>query len=319
MRTAAGRARRTRALLPLLRACAVLAAVSAAVFAVSDLLPSDAVAVRAGAGASDAQLDAMRAAAGLDAPAHERYGRWLAGLVTGDAGTSLVNDRPVAVLVGARLPATLTLAGAALLVAVPLAGVLAWAAGAAPPRARAWAAGAVAGLAAVPQPAFVAGLVAVFSVALGWLPPVSLVRAGGSPLDEPALLVLPALALAVPIAAYGAGLLGGALADTRDLPHVRDAVLRGVPRWRITTRHVAPFLLAPALRVLAVSAGSLVAATAVVETMFGYQGLGELLVSAIATRDVPVVQAVALLAATVVVAGTAAADTAAALTEPEAA
>ncbi|MFE3456752.1 ABC transporter permease subunit [Nocardiopsis aegyptia] len=316
MRTVLRRSRWTRALASVARACAVLAAVSVAVFAVSDLLPSDAVAVRAGAGATAAQLDALRADAGLDAPAHERYARWLAGLLTGDAGTSLVNDRPVAVLVGARLPATLTLAGAALMVAVPLTAVLAWAAGAAPPRARSWAAGAVAALAAVPQPAFVAGLVAVFSVALGVLPPVSLVRAGGSPLDEPALLVLPALALAVPIAAYGAGLLGGALADTRALPHVRDADLRGVPRWRIATRHVAPFLLAPALRVLAVSAGALVAATAVVETMFGYQGLGELLVSAIATRDVPVVQAVALLAAAVVVAGTAAADAAAALTEP---
>ncbi|RKS09346.1 peptide/nickel transport system permease protein [Nocardiopsis sp. Huas11] len=316
MRTSLRRSRATRALTRVLRAGAVLAAVSVAVFAVSDLLPSDAVAVRAGAGATADQLDAMRAAAGLDAPVHERYVRWLGGLLTGDAGTSLVNDRPVAALVGARLPATLTLAGAALVVAVPLTAVLAWAAGAAPPRARGWAAGAVAGLAAVPQPAFVAGLVAVFSVALGVLPPVSLVRAGGSPLDEPALLVLPALALAVPIAAYGAGLLGGALADTRALPHVRDADLRGVPRWRIATRHVAPFLLAPALRVLAVSSGALVAATAVVETMFGYQGLGELLVSAIATRDVPVVQAVALSAAAVVVAGGAAADAAAALTEP---
>ncbi|TDQ50265.1 ABC transporter permease subunit [Actinorugispora endophytica] len=298
------------------RASVVLVAVSIMVFAATELLPSDAAAVRAGGGATPDELARMRSEAGLDDPAAQRYLRWLAAMATGDTGTSLVSGRPVAALVEARAGATLALAGAALAVAVPLTALMAWAAGAAPRRVRAGAAGAVAGLAAVPQAAFAAGLVAVFSAALGWLPPVSLVAAGGSPLDRPETLVLPALALAVPAAAYGAGLLGGAVADALAAPHVADAVLRGVPRRRVAARHVLPFLLAPAVRVLATVAGSLLVATAVVETVFGYAGLGELLVSAVATRDVPVVQAVAMLSATVVVGGLAAADAAAALTDP---
>jgi peptide/nickel transport system permease protein len=84
---------------------------------------------------------------------------------------------------------------------------------------------------------------------------------------------------------------------------------------RLAARHLLPFVLAPATRVLAVVAGALIAATTVVETLFGYAGLGELLVAAIATRDVPVVQCVALLAAAVVLAGLLVADLVAAATD----
>lgn len=301
-----------------LRASAVLFAVSVVVFAATDLLPVDAAEARAGGAATEEQLAELRADAGLDAPPHRRYLDWTAALLGGDPGTSLISDRPVAALIGARLPATLTLAGSALLVALPLTLALAWAAGAAPPRVRRWSAGAVTAVAAIPQVAFAAGLVAVFSAALGWLPPVSLVGAAGAPIDTPEILVLPVLALAVPAAAYGGGLLGGAVADALRAPHVGDALLRGVAPWRVAAHHVLPFLLAPALRVLATMAGALLVATAVVETMFGYQGLGELLAGAIAKRDLPVVQAIAMLSAAVVVGGLALADAAAALTDPRA-
>ncbi|MFD0471083.1 ABC transporter permease subunit [Nonomuraea thailandensis] len=87
-----------------------------------------------------------------------------------------------------------------------------------------------------------------------------------------------------------------------------DAELRGLPPATIALRYVLPMVAAPATRLLAVTLGGLVAGTAVAETLFGLAGLGELLVTAISTRDVPVVQSVALLAAAVVVAGLAAAD-----------
>lgn len=299
-----------------LRALVLLVAVSALVFGATELLPSDAAESRTAGRATAEQLAQVREGLGLDRPGWRRYLSWLAGLCRGDAGTSLVTDRPVAAMVAERLPATLTLTGCALAAAVPLMLVLAWLVGAAPPRWRGPLTALATGLAAVPQVVFAAGLVVVFSAVLGWLPPVSLLPAEGSPLADPRPLVLPSLALAVPAAAFGAGLLGGAVADTARRPHVRDAVARGLPRHRVAVRHVAPFLLAPAARVLALTAGALLAAAAVVEMMFGYAGLGELLVSSIGTRDTPVVQAVAMLAAATVLAGTAVADALGTLTDP---
>ncbi|MEU3271219.1 ABC transporter permease [Saccharomonospora sp. NPDC006951] len=288
------------------RAALVLFAVAAGVFLLTDVLPGDAVLARTRGGAGAAELARLRAESGMDGPIWERFARWGWSLLHGDAGTSLLSDRPVSTLVGERLPATLTLAACALAVTVPLLLVLSWWAGGL--AARSYGGGILAAAAAIPQVVVAAAAVAVFSGLLGWLPGVSLLPIGAPPWHEPALLVLPALSLALPSAAYGAGLLSGSVADVRTLPHVGDAILRGVPRWRIATRHALPLLWAPAIRVVAVIAGGLIAATTVVETVFGYTGLGELLVSSVAARDVPVVQAVALLGAVVVVTGGVLAD-----------
>ncbi|TDC56011.1 ABC transporter permease [Actinomadura sp. KC345] len=299
------------------RPAAALFLVSVAVFGATELLPSDAAQARSGGRASAAQEAALRAELGLDRPAWKRYGSWAGGLLRGDAGRSLVTGRPVSAIVAERLPATLALAGGALAVAVPLLLVLAWLAGTAAhhgSRAAGPVGGLITGVAAVPQIVVAAALAVVFSGLLRLLPPVSLLPAAGSPLDAPEILVLPALALAVPAAAYGAVLLGGGVADTLHRPHVTAAVARGVPRGRVAVRHVLPHLAAPAARVLALVAGGLLASTAVVETVFGYAGLGELLVGSVGTRDTPVVQAVAMLAAATVLGGLLLADALAAVT-----
>jgi peptide/nickel transport system permease protein len=300
----------------LLRAAVLLLAVSVVVFAATEILPGDAADARTGGRATAAQLSRVRAEAGLDDPAWVRYGRWLGGLVRGDAGRSLLSDRPVADLVGQRLPATAALAGSALLVTAPLMLLLAWVAAGRRLGARV-AAGLVTAVAALPQVVVAAALVALFSGVLAWLAPVSLLPPGRSPLDDPALLVLPVLSLALPAATYGAALLRGVICDVTARPHVTDAVLRGLPPWQVAARYVLPFLLAPAGRILAVVAGGLVASTTVVETLFGYTGLGELLVGAVANRDVPVVQAVAMLGAALVLTGLLAADVLATLADPD--
>ncbi|WP_018657631.1 ABC transporter permease [Actinomadura flavalba] len=304
----------------LARLSAVAALASVVVFGATALLPSDAVDARTGGRATAAEQDRLRAELGLDRPVWRRYADWVTGLARGDAGRSLLTGRPVGDVVAERLPATLTLAGAAMALTVPLTVALAWLLGATAGR-RSRAARPVGGLvtvaAALPQVVLAALLVTVFAGLLRALPPVSLLPAGGSPLDDPALLVLPALTLAIPSAAYGATMLGGAVADTLRRPHVAAAVARGVPARQVAARHVLPFLLAPALRIFALLAGGTLAATAVVETFFGYAGLGELLAGAVASRDVPVVQAIALAATGVVLAGFLAADLAAALTDEE--
>lgn len=297
----------------LVRAPLVLAGVSVVVFAATEALPGDAAEARTAGRATASQLAEIRAATGLDAAAWQRYLDWVSGLPRGDAGVSLISDRPVAELIGQRLPATAALATAALLLAVPLMLLLA-----VPVRSGSRAdrmiGRAVTATAAVPQIVVAAALTALFAGVLGWFPPVSLLPADGG-LPGPAMLALPAASLALPAAAYGAMVLRGMVADVLVRPYVRDARLRGVPRWRVVSVYVGPYLLAPAVRILAVVTGGLIAATAVVEVMFGYAGLGELLVGAVANRDTPVVQATAMLAAAAVVGGLLAADVAAAMTD----
>ncbi|MFC8848038.1 MULTISPECIES: ABC transporter permease [unclassified Micromonospora] len=298
----------------LVRAALLLVGVSVLVFAATEALPGDAADARTAGRATATQLAEMRASTGLDVAPWHRYLRWAAGLLQGEAGVSSISGRPVTDLIGQRLPATAALAGAALLVAVPLMLVLAW------PAAEDSVAGRLVGAmvtatAAIPQVVVAAALTALFAGVLAWLPPVSLLPADGGPPGLPAL-ALPALSLALPAAAYGAMLLRGLVTDVLARPYVRDARLRGLAPSRIALVYVGPFVVAPAIRILAVVTGGLIAATAVVEVMFGYAGLGELLVGAVANRDVPVVQAGALLAAAAVVLGLLAADVAAALTDP---
>jgi peptide/nickel transport system permease protein len=287
-----------------LRAVLVLAAVAVLVFLATAALPVDPAQARTGGRAGTAETAALREELGLDRPVWERFGTWAVGIARGDLGVSLVTGRPVADLLAARLPATLGLMAAAAVIALPLLLAGAWAAGRRPRVS----APVLVGAAAVPQVVVATGLVGVFAGALGWFPAVSFVPVSGSVWDRPEALVLPALALAIPSAAFGAGLLGGAVADACALPHVRAARVQGLPEPLILVRHVLPRLLAPLLRVTALVAAGMLAASPLVETVFGYAGLGELLVGSVSTGDAPVAQAIALLSAVIVVVLFAAAD-----------
>ncbi len=288
----------------LLRTGLLAVAATAVVFAATEILPGDVGDVR-GAGRAPAEDVAReRERLGLDVPAPVRYLRWLGHLVRGDLGRSSASGRPVAGLLAERLPATAALVVGTLTVMVALT-ALALAVG----FLRGGRGGAFApGLAAVPQAVYAAVLGAVLSGVLGWLPAVSLLAPGSSPWAQPRALVLPALTLALPSAAFATVLLRGALTDVLRLPHIADARTRGLPARLILRRHVAPFLLVPSVRVLALMTGWLTAGTALVETVYGYPGIGGLLVSSVAVRDVPVVQAAALIPAVIVLLGMLVAD-----------
>ncbi|MBB6349961.1 ABC transporter permease [Nonomuraea muscovyensis] len=290
------------------RGLTLLAAASVMIFLAAEALPGDAAEVRFGGRATPEQVAQIREAGGLDRPPHARYLDWLAGTLAGRPGHSYVTGRPVADLISERAPVTLLLAGAALALACPAMPALAWLAVRGPRRLRPVITVLVVGGAALPQVVVAAGLVALLSAAWGLVPPVSLLPAGAAPWQHPHLLVLPVLTLALPSAAYGAALLRGVFADVAALPFVRDAELRGLSSLAVLLRYVLPMSAAPLARLLAVISGGLVAGTAVAETLFGLAGLGELLVTAVGVRDIPVVQAVALLATAVVVCGLLAAD-----------
>ncbi|MFI6510436.1 ABC transporter permease [Streptosporangium sp. NPDC050855] len=313
---AADRARLGGVLRLIVRAGALLTCASMAIFLLTEALPGDAAVVLGGGRADAEQLARLRAAAGLDRPLAERYVSWLAGMLSGEPGHSLLTGRPVAELIGPRIPVTLTLAVAALALTVPLMAALAWSAVRGPKPLRPVITGLVVGGAALPQVAVAALLVAALSAGWRLVPPVSLLPVGEPAWSRPELLVLPVLTLALPAAAYGAALLRGAIADAVARPFVRDAELRGMSTAAVALRYVLPVVAPAVARLLAVVGGGLVAGTAVVETLFGLAGLGELLVSAIGGRDLPVVQATAMLAGVVVGAGLTAADTVAWAVDP---
>jgi peptide/nickel transport system permease protein len=158
-------------------------------------------------------------------------------------------------------------------------------------------------LGAVAVPEFViAGLfIALLAFGLGWFPAVSLVPLGGSPLDDPVILVLPVLTVATFAGMFGLRLVRAVVADAAVQPAVEAARLAGVAEHRVIRRHLLPTVIGPIVQVLALIVPFLVGGTVVVERVFGYPGLGSLLVDQINARDVTVVETIGLLMASSVI------------------
>ncbi|MFY1632191.1 ABC transporter permease [Solwaraspora sp. WMMB335] len=276
-------------------AALVLAILSALIFTVTEVLPGDAVGAVAGADATVSEREQLRRELGLDAPAARRYVDWAAAAVRGDLGTGYVGRREVTEVLVDRLPNSLLLTSLAMALAVPLAVAVGLVAGMRAGR-RADRLVSTATLVAVGIPEFLVAalLVAVFAAGLGLLPEVSLVPIGGRPWDEPRILVLPVAALSVAAIAAAARLLRASVADIAAAPYVEAARLRGVTGLRLAVRHVLPNAVGPAVQVTAVMFAGLVGGAVVVETLFNYPGIGYELQQAVANRDVPMVQGLAL-------------------------
>jgi peptide/nickel transport system permease protein len=236
----------------------------------------------------------------LNKPVTTRYADWLSGVVTGNFGDSLVTDRPVTDVLGRPLTNTLVLAAAAMVLLVPLGLGLGVAAGI-HPGSKLDSIVTSSTLAWVAMPEFVAAtlLIVLLSTWAGWLPGVSLPPPGGTALSSPQILILPALALIGGSLAWIVRFLRSSIVDLMQSPFVEMARLNGVAERRIVLRHVLPLALPAALQSIAAGLVSMIASTIVVETIFAYPGIGQLLAHAVANRDLPIVQAVALLATAV--------------------
>jgi len=294
-----------RAALAAVTACGVVVLVSALLSAI----PGDPVDAILGERAAAADRDALRGSLGLDLPAGERMARYASGVLRGDLGQSLVSGRPVADLLRERWPATAALALAATALAVAIALPLGLLAAARP---GGFADRASLGLAtfAASLPSFALGplLVLAFAVRLPWFPVAG--RSG------PASLVLPATTLALGMAAVLARQLRGAMIDALSTDAIRAARARGVPSSRLFLVHALRLAATPAVTVLALQAGGLLAGAVVTETVFAWPGLGRLLVQAIGARDLPVVQGCTLAIALTFVAANLVADVAQLLLDP---
>ncbi|HRQ35205.1 MAG TPA: ABC transporter permease, partial [Chiayiivirga sp.] len=241
-------------------------------------------------------VEALRAKFGLDQPAHLRYIQWLGGLVTGDPGTSLVNGMPVAELIAGRLPNTLKLAAITALVAVPLAltiGILsAMFRGSLFDRTMNMAA-----VSAVSVPEFLIASLAVllFAVHLQWLPALSHMAEIRSFTDVLRAYAMPVLTLCCVLVAQMARMTRAAVIDQLSSPYVEMATLKGARPIRVVLTHALPNAVGPIANAVALSLSYLLGGVIIVESIFHYPGIATLMLDAVATRDMPLVQACAML------------------------
>ncbi|MDZ7800587.1 MAG: ABC transporter permease [Trueperaceae bacterium] len=267
------------------------------VFAVTQWLPGDPARIILGREAGPAALAELRTELGLDRPAPVQYARWLGAFLTGDWGDSYASGQAIRPLVLDRLGNSMRLAGLTLLLAVPLALVLGVIAAIYAER---WpdTVISVGSLAVVGLPEFVTGLVLiqVFSFRLGWLPANASVSPGAGLIEVLPQLVLPAVTATLVMLAYVARLTRASVLEELARPYVRTARLKGVHPRQVMLRHVLRNALLPAITVIAISFGWLISGLIVVENVFNYPGLGRLLTFAIDRRDLPLMQAITLVA-----------------------
>jgi peptide/nickel transport system permease protein len=281
----------------------VLLLVSLATFALMDLLPGDPAVAILGTNATPENLAIVRSDLGLDRPAPARYLTWLGRAVRGDLGVSYKTNEPVAATLRQRAPVSLELVGLAQVLALGLAVPLGcWAAHRAGRRAdRVISAVSFAGLAAPPFGVAVL-LVGVFAVRLGWFPSIGYVGLAGDPLGNLRALVLPALALAIPLAAAYVQVLRVDLVRTLAEDHIALAEANGLSARRIMFNHALRQSSLTLLTVVGLNFSTLLGSAVVIEALFALPGVGRLLFTAIQTRDYVVVQgAVAMIAVVFVV------------------
>lgn len=285
----------------LLLGAAQTVAVVVLVFALTEALPGDAAVALAGDQPDPARIAAIREAMHLDQPAHQRLADWAAGLPRGDFGTSLTSGRPVAQYLTDGLGPTLLLAALTLALLVPLAlglGVLT-ARHEGRPLDRLVSSATLA-VYAVPEFALGVLLVTVFALKLSWLPPTA-VGYGTDLLAHPTVLVLPVLVLLSRPVCSLSRLVRAGMVDALASPYAAHARRCGVPGVRIRYTHALPNALAPAVQQLARTADWLLCGVIVVEALFVIPGLGTVLLNAVAERDVPVVQGLAVVFGTLTV------------------
>jgi len=273
-----------------------LGAVSVVIFTITNMLPGDAAQAILGQDATPELLAALRTKFGLDQPSYVRYFHWLAGLLHGDPGHAMANDLPVAQLVGARLPNSLMLAAATTAVSVPVALFI----GISSAMFRGSLYDRIVNMATVwvvSVPEFLIATVAVliFAVKLHWL-------AALSRTDDIATLgqflrvyAMPVLTLCCVIVAQMARMTRAAVIDQLTSSYVEMARLKGVRPVRMVLSHALPNAVGPIGNAVALSLSYLIGGVIIVESIFNYPGIASLMVDSVTMRDMPVVQACAML------------------------
>ncbi|WP_410623386.1 ABC transporter permease [Amycolatopsis sp. cmx-8-4] len=270
--------------------------VSLLVFLATEILPGDAARTVLGREASEASVARLRGSLGLDQPLSDRFLRWAGNFVRGDWGTSLTLHVPVRDLVFDRLGSSLLLAGFAFVLLVPVALAAGVLSGLHHDRPLDWVLSGL-GLVFGAIPEFVTGVVllVVFAVNVRWFPASAQTPSGASLVLRLEHLVLPALSLVLLCTGYVARHVRAGTVSVVDSTYVRAAELRGSTRWQVVRRHVLRNATVPAVSALGVQAQFLLGGLVAVELLFNYPGAGALLLTSALDKDLPTLQATAVV------------------------
>jgi peptide/nickel transport system permease protein len=281
----------------------VLGLVAIVVFAATQALPGDPARAILGRTATPASLKALREQLDLDKPVLEQFTSWAGGLLHGDAGTSLAAREPVTTLIHDRLINSAFLVLLAGGISIPLS--VAIGAYAAFRRDRTFdVASSLTTLVLAALPEFVVGVALIVLLATTVsriLPAISLIPPGEHPWQHLKAMVLPTLTLVIAVTPYVARIMRASLIEVLESDYVEMARLKGLPERLVILRHALPNALGPTFQVIAINLAYLAGGVIVVEYVFNYAGIGGALRDAVATRDLPVVQALAMLIAAVYV------------------
>ena len=275
----------------ILQGLLVLVLVSIVVFAATQALPGDPARAILGRGATPASLAALREQLHLNRPVVEQYVTWAVGLIHGDAGRSFAAQEPVSKLLCSGLisiPLSILIGSYAALwrdrpfdVATSLITLV---------------------FAALPE--FVVGvaLVVLFSTTVFHiLPAITLIPPGGRPWEQPIAIILPTLTLVLAVTPYVVRIMRASMVEVLESDYVEMARLKGLPERLVLRRHALPNALGPTFQVIAINLAYLAGGVIVVEYIFNYAGIGGALRDAVANRDIPVVQALAMAIASLYV------------------
>lgn len=280
----------------LMIAVVTLVIVSLAVFMATALLPGDTATMLLGQAATPEAVAGLRKAMHLDEPAVVRFVQWIFGLLHGDLGTSYANNMPIAKLIGDRLVNSLELAGITTLLAVPVALTLGISS--------AMLRGSIydrcvtvltIGVISVPEFMIATSAVLVFAVYLKWLPALSFANEVHDFTGLVRVYAMPVITLMFGVSAQMIRMTRAAVIETLDTPYVEMALLKGASRRRIVLRHALPNALGPIVNAMALSLSYLIGGVIIVETIFNYPGIAKLMVDAVATRDLPLIQSCAMI------------------------
>ena len=273
-----------------------LVAMSLLIFLLAEIIPGDVAQMVLGQTATPESVKALRESMGLNDPLLVRYGRWAVNFIQGDLGDSIyMRGIAISSIFWRKVGHSIVLAFTALIFYVPLSLLFGIIAGVK--------AGKLTdsiisffGLATMALPEFVSGiiLVTIFAVKLSILPITSVIPIGETIWGNPQILVLPALSITFVMFGYVSRMQRSSMITVMNSDYVRAAVLKGMPRKYVIFRHALKNALLPTITIIGMNMGWLFGGLIVVETLFGFPGLGSLTLSAIKTRDLPMIEACVL-------------------------
>ena len=279
-----------------------LIVVSVLIFVGTSVLPGDVANIILGQMATPESLAALRSKLGLDQPAYLRYFLWLGDILSGDLGISKAGSEagtigtPISEIIAPRVVHTMRLAGIVAAIAIPLSMGLGLLAAMYPgSRLDRTITFTTLGLISVPEFLIATFLVLIVAVYLGWLPATAYVSGTETGLKLFRALAMPTLTLVIVASSQIMRMTRATVLNVMSSPYIEMAILKGIPRKRIILRHALFNAVGPIVNVIALNLAYLVSGVVIIETIFSYPGLAKLMVDAVRTRDLPLVQACAMI------------------------